>query len=143
MTVGRGGNTLGSTVEVSELNVETGTAGQVPKVNAAGDAVEWGDVKPTLTEAITSHSAAVANVWEDWDLSALVASGHTIAYIVVHAANGSSGVMGVRENGSALTRSFTIIGGDQMLLPVNIATSKTVEVYTAHTGHKFWLVGSF
>lgn len=96
-----------------------------------------------FTEYWADISATASSVWHDKVLSGLGA-GTRIVYVLMYNANPSSAItVGCRYNGSATSRTVTILPYCYATMPVYVGTDKTIEVYSSnHSWTYHQLVGS-
>ena len=77
------------------------------------------------------HQATGADTWEDWDISALVPAGTIAAQISVRNASGTARVVGMRKNGSALTRSINLYNTGDRTWTTEVDANRVLEIYVA------------
>ncbi|MBA7682892.1 hypothetical protein ES703_91248 [subsurface metagenome] len=70
------------------------------------------------------------NVWEDWDLSAIVPAGTVSVLVLAWSKGATTNKAGARKNGTALDRPFTAltIGNAASLLGNNVSCCMLTEV---------------
>ena len=88
----------------------------------------------------TAHYVTSATTWEDWDVSALVPAGTTEMEVVIATQN--SAAHGIRENGSALVRSFNLyVSTSPFSIWVQLDANRVCECYASHNTTAFVAVG--
>jgi len=95
-------------------------------------------------EGLAVKTVAIADAWEDWDLSALVPVGTFAVEIMGHCStNGQS--IGARENGSAQDRIHYAWDGGAvltfMVATVKVPASRIIEVRNFTLTDQFKLMG--
>jgi len=88
-------------------------------------------------------SPTADSVWEDWDLSASIPSGGLYAEILVKMTATGPNNIGVRANGSAVTRYITMYNYDTFTFTVKLDAGRIVERYSggAAANAKFTVIG--
>lgn len=87
------------------------------------------------------HWVSELEVWEDWDISALVSADAIAVDVMIYHAAVEIGNNGAREDGSERARLLSMIQFSSAILPCNVAQSKTIEVFAWYTGALFRIVG--
>lgn len=75
--------------------------------------------------------AAGAGAWEDWDISAIVPAGSLSALIDIRNASGTSQLVGIRKNGSALVRALSLYNATSRTWLTEVDANRVVEIYVA------------
>lgn len=75
------------------------------------------DIPGQFTEAYgTQTSAAGADAWEDWDVSAIVGINEAVVFLVLSEIAAAGVTAGVRTNGSTSERLFSLAANEDLLL---------------------------
>lgn len=124
-------------------------AGKVLVVKATEDGLEFGAGGGGLTyveiapPAVSNPSSAAT--WEDWNISAYVPDGTKYVEILIIHVSTSQCTLGVRKNGSAITRSLLSqsIAGDSYHMTTEPDANRVVERYVSGVSSraKFTVVG--
>ena len=131
--------------KAGDIDVEGATEGQV--VTADGnESATWADpAKDSLTETASAiHTTAPVDTWNSWDISAEVDAAARIAFIIASCGGSTGGEqVGVRAGGSALSERKTpgTVKPINIIFPVNVEDSKTIEVFSGHSDNGFRVVG--
>lgn len=96
-------------------------------------------------DAANTHNIAVANVWEDWDMSAVIPSGDTVVVVEFRPTGAGEYDFGAREDGSADTDWLEIGIYTASGILVNLPTddSRIIEVRASNTNGRFFYMGSY
>ena len=84
---------------------------------------------------------STANVWEDWDISALVPSFVKAVLVTIHTATVVAIVVGARKDGSALDRKLALGENATFTLLVECSASRIIEIWGSATNGKFRISG--
>lgn len=103
----------------------------------AGAQLEYVSIAPSAQSRVTT-----ASVWEDWDLSAIVPAGTKYVEVLLGEDSNVHRVMGIRKNGTTISRWLTMIAYNQLSLTVEADANRIVERYcdSAAAGY-FQIIG--
>jgi len=111
----------------------------------------WVDITPakaTYTELVgkQNHQVGQNDTWEDWDISGIIPAGAKSALIDIRCNFTLVKSMGVRKNGSALDRNFSIGGttavGSHAIVLTEVDANRVIECYgTVSPHHTFSVLG--
>lgn len=109
------------------------TANKLLKGAGAGAGPTEIDVPLAFTELFGTQviHTATGGTWADWDLSAIIGAGAKSALIHVSCEVSSTGLAGIRKNGSALVRYIdgTLGGEDGCAVLTEVDANRVVETY--------------
>lgn len=117
----------------------------MPTTKIDGSGVTFPDATVQATKGVMTYTEiAPANkvdktggggAWQDWDMSAIIPAGARVAEISME--HDTNSTMGVRANGSALTRSVAGVGGTtswRMTVQVLLDAGRIIEVWNPLAG---------